>query len=375
MTCGLRVRACGSAPALLLGLSVLIGAMPAGAQPTAEELGRWIDQAVAENSSCIGLAVGAKQEQTVAARFFGTTGNHGVPTADTEFEIGSITKTFTTTLLAWADQRGRMRIDDALEKFAPLPVPSWQGQPIRLLHLADHTSGLPRQLPIRGPRLLPGAVWASLADYRLTRAPGAEYLYSNAGMNILGLALERAHRASLDELYAQVITGPLGMPDTAIELSRARHARLAWGFRENGQRATEFTPGFPFVGGSGAMRSTLRDMMRYLAFELGEAGSPLDSLLPALHQMRFATGQRGGVGLGWHMRNLRDGTPIVWKDGLMPGYSSMMMFAPSSRTGVVVLANQRRCGVGKIASSLLRRLNGLETRPAEPMPAPESDDR
>ncbi len=367
-----RAVACGGAPALFLGLSVLLCASPARAQPATEELDRWIDQAVAVNSTCVGLAVGVKKGQAAAARFFGTTGNYSAPTADTEFEIGSITKTFTATLLAWSDQQGRMQIDDALAKFSPSRVPSWQGEPIRLVHLADHTSGLPRQMPLVGPRQVPDA-WSFLAHYQLTRAPGSQYLYSNLGVNILGLALERAYGTPLESLYAHVITGPLGMRDTAIELSRAGHARLALGFRPNGLRATERIPR-PLVGGAGALNSTLHDMMRYLEFQLGEAGSPLDSLLPSLHQIRFVTGPRGGVGLGWHMQELADGTPIVLHEGAMPGYSSTMIFGPSSRTGVVVLSNQRNCGVPKIAGALIRRLNGQETL-AEPMVAPEDDDR
>jgi serine-type D-Ala-D-Ala carboxypeptidase/endopeptidase len=140
-----------------------------------------------------------------------------------------------------------------------------------------------------------------------------------------------------------------------------------------GQRATEFTPGFPFVGGAGALRSTLRDMMRYLEFELGEVRSPLSSLLPALHRVRHAFGPRDGIGLGWHIQQLPDGAPIISKGGAMPGYSSFIIFAPFSRTGAVVLSNQARCGVEKIGTSLMRRLNGLQTQPAVMAPPQEDD--
>jgi CubicO group peptidase (beta-lactamase class C family) len=215
-------------------------------------------------------------------------------------------------------------------------------------------------------------VWTFLARYQLTRPPGAQYVYSNVGVNALGLAIERAHQASLEQLYADAITGPLGMPDTAIQLTPARHPRLALGFAANGQRASEFTPGFPDVGGASALRSTLRDMMRYLEFELGEAGSPLDQLLRVLHQPRHAA-KEGDVALGWNVRTLRNGAQAIWKDGVMPGYSSYMNFSPSSHTGSVVLANQRRCGVRLIAAALITRLNGLRLQPAEPAPSTEDD--
>jgi len=259
-----------------------------------------------------------------------------------------------------------MRVNEPLAKFAPSRIPNWRGEPIRLGQLADHTSGLPRQMLSLPPRLMPEDVWTFLARYQLTRPPGAQYVYSNVGVNALGLAIERAHGASLEQLYARVITGPLGMTDTAMQLSVARHARLALGFTANRQRASEFTPGFPFVGGASALRSTLRDMMRYLAFELGEGRSPLDSLLPILHQPRHAAAQ-DDVGLGWNIRTLRNGVQVIWKDGLMPGYSSYINLGPSSRTGSVVLANQARCGVGPVAAELITRLNGLAPDPAEPV--------
>jgi D-alanyl-D-alanine-carboxypeptidase/D-alanyl-D-alanine-endopeptidase len=162
------------------------------------------------------------------------------------------------------------------------------------------------------------------------------------------------------------------MTDTAMQLTDAQHARLALGFTADRQRASEFTPGFPFVGGASALRSTLRDMMRYLAFELGEGRSPLDSLLPVLHQPRHPADQ-GNVGLGWNIRTLGNGIQVVWKDGLMPGYSSYINFAPSSRTGSVVLANQARCGVRPVAAELITRLNGLVPDPAEPVPSSGDD--
>jgi serine-type D-Ala-D-Ala carboxypeptidase/endopeptidase len=192
----LRIRSRGGVPAVLIALALLLGALTvrtdAYAEPTRQELEHWINDA-AQSSRCIGLAVGVKSGDTVAMGFFGTTANNGVPTTDAEFEIGSITKTFTTTLLARADQQGRMRIDEPLAKFAPSRIPHWRGEPIRLVHLADHTSGLPRQMPSLPPRLVPKDIWNFLARYQLTRPPGAQYVYSNIGVNVLGLAIERAH--------------------------------------------------------------------------------------------------------------------------------------------------------------------------------------
>src|SRR4029077_5491682 len=152
-----------------------------------------------------------------------------------------------------------------LARYAPLgfQVPNFNGQPILLAHLAEHTSGLPRIVPNPPSPMIPERLWQFLASYQLTRAPGEQFLYSNLGFALLARAMVRRSNASEDALYARIITGPLGLHDTAIELTAAQRARLAQGFRPNRQPAPEFGPGFPAMAGSGAVRSTLDDMMRY----------------------------------------------------------------------------------------------------------------
>ena len=146
----------------------------------------------------------------------------------------------------------------------------------------------------------PDELWRFIGSYQLLRAPGEQSLYSNLGYALLAQAMVRRLNASEDQLFARIITGPLGFKDTAFELTPAQRARLAQGFFPNGQPAPEFEPGYPALAGSGGIRSTLNDMMRYLDFELGNVDVPLSALLPVLHQPRHAAGPNGGsVGLAW----------------------------------------------------------------------------
>lgn len=332
----------------------------AGAESSPEAVAHLIDQVVARVPACHGLAISATQGNASAQRFYGDSGNHGRPKADTEFEIGSITKVFTATLLAFEDQQGTMHLADPLARYAPpgFRVPDFNGQQIMLEHLAEHTSGLPRIVPTRGrSSTRPEQLWRFLSDYWLTRAPGEKYLYSNLGFALLARAMVRRLHANEDQLYARIITGPLGMHDTAIKLTSDQQARLAQGFLPNGQRTAEFGPGFPAMDGAGALRSTLIDMMRYLDFVLGRVNIPLRSLLPALLKPRHAAGPNESVGLGWQMRDSPNGR-IVFKDGAITGYSAYMAFAPSRGTGVVVLSNQAHCAVGKIAGEIMAGMNG-----------------
>jgi D-alanyl-D-alanine-carboxypeptidase/D-alanyl-D-alanine-endopeptidase len=347
--------------------ALLASALNAGAESSPEKLGRMIDQAVAGVPPCVGLAIGVTQGNVRTQRFYGDAGNHSPPRADTLFGIGSITKTLTATVLAFADQEGRMHLDDPLARYAPpgFRVPEFNGQPILLAHLAQHTSGLPRMVPDPASPMPPERLWRFTSNYQLPHAPGEQFLYSNLGFALLARAMVRQLNASEDELYARIITGPLGLHDTAIELTAAQRTRLAEGFRANGQPAPEFGPGFPAMAGAGAARSTLNDMMRYLDFELGQLDVPLRSLLAVLHQPRHAAGANGSVGLGWQMRDGPHGK-VIFKDGAMPGYASYMVFVPTQATGVVVLSNQAKCTVRRIAGQIMRELNGADGQDLPP---------
>ena len=353
-----------TAGAMWLLLSPASG-VPSQPPAGSEALGRVIDEVVTEGPACAGLAIGVEQRNMRVQRFYGDTGRHGRPNADSEFEIGSITKTLTATVLAYEDQQGAIRMNDPLAHFAPagMRVPDFYGQQILMLHLATHTSGLPRGVPVFNPPLMPEAMWRFVSSYQLQRPPGAQFLYSNLGFALLARAISRRETLTEDQLYARIITQPLGMHDTAISLSSAQRVRLAQGYGADGQPVREGAPGFPAMAGAGAAHSTLNDMMRYLDFQLGRLSVPLTSLLPVLHQPRHAAGPNGRVGLGWQMN--QQPVEVISKGGATRGFSSFIVFAPASRSGVVILSNQARCPVAKMGFRIIAILNGSNVNAPE----------
>src|SRR5215469_2314969 len=145
---------------------------------------------------------------------------------DTVFEIGSITKTFTTLLLQDAIHRCEMGLDDPVETYLPkgVTMPTRNGKSITLLHLATHTSGLPRN-----PQNLTATraenpfadytvdkLYDFLSEHALRRDPGAAFEYSNAGMALLGQALVATAGKDYESLVVQRICRPLGMDSTGI---------------------------------------------------------------------------------------------------------------------------------------------------------------
>lgn len=328
-----------------------------------------------------GLIVGVIEGDGRMVRGYGETaiGSGLRPNAQTVWEIGSITKTFTAMLLAIYVQRGLVHYDDPLQKYVPrgVTVPSYKGRRITLIDLATHTSGLPKDPRLGGRRHLSvEQMYKFTNSYKLTRAPGTRFEYSNWGFALLAHALMRATGRDYEQLVEGDICLPLGLIDTRIDLTEDELAREAQGYSPAGMPRPHDNPTWPAFNGAGALRSTMDDMMRYLGYNLGRANSTLNNLLPDLQRRWHAGGMPGTfVGLAWQMMPMR-GTEhtIIWKNGAASGFFSYIGFVRETGTGVVVIAN-RKVRVGRIAVQILRLLNGanvIESEPSEEQEPEES---
>jgi CubicO group peptidase (beta-lactamase class C family) len=220
------------------------------------------------------------------------------PDEDTIFEIGSVTKVFTTLLFADMALRGEVGFEAPAQKYLPntVQMPTWRGQPITLFHLATHTSSLPR---------LPGNLWKTIKDiprlerasalrralanpyanyqvsdmyeflsgYQLNRPIGSQVEYSNLGMGLLGHILGLVAGMSYEELVGERILRPLEMNQTAITLSPDQQERLAPGHTSRGKVTANWD--IPALAGCGALRSTAPDVLRFTAASMNRMTGPL----------------------------------------------------------------------------------------------------
>ena len=263
------------------------------------------------------------------------------------FEIGSITKVLTASILADMVDHGKVRLDDPVAKYLPpaVRVPSRNGKQITLLDLATQSSGLPRMPTNFTPRdsLNPYAdytvqqMYTFLSGYQLTRDVGAEYEYSNLGVGLLGHALALKAGLSYEALVRQRILAPLGMRETAITLTPTMRARLVPGHEIDGRVVPNWD--LPTLAGAGALRSTAADMLRFLIANLDSTALPLGHTLRETHAARHATSDPNlRIGLAWHILSRPVGN-IVWHNGGTGGYRSFTGFDQARRIGVVVLSN------------------------------------
>jgi D-alanyl-D-alanine-carboxypeptidase/D-alanyl-D-alanine-endopeptidase len=266
---------------------------------------------------------------------------------DTLFEIGSITKVFTSLLLADAVERHEVALTDAIAKYLPATAtaPERGGRAITLQDLATHTSGLPR-LPGNMKPADPANPYADysveqlyqfLSSYQLPRDIGSQYEYSNLGGGLLGHVLALRAHTDYGSLVRERITAPLGMTSTAIALSPELKSRLAVGHGATLQPVANWD--LPTLAGAGALRSTTNDLLTFLAANLGYTTSPLAPAMAAMLAVRRPTGSGDlQIALGWHVLTTH-GKEIVWHNGGTAGYRTFIGFDRAARTGVVVLSN------------------------------------
>ena len=327
----MRISIATAAMALMCGSAFAAGLVPDRVEKAIQ------DRIAAGQYPVVVIAVvdGDKTE----VRGFGKLPDGKPATGDTVFEIGSVTKTFTATLLADAVLKKSVRLDQPVADLLPgWTLPS--GTKITLEAIATQRSGLPR-MPGNFAPADPANPYADytedklkafLTGYELPREPGAKYEYSNLGFALLGTALAHHAKTSYGALLQQIAFGPLGMSDSAVVATEAQRPHLAPGHNEQGKSAKNWD--LDAFAPAGAIRSTGNDMLKYLKANM--AAVP-DTAMALAQSPRAAIDEGGNrIGLAW-MTTGKSG--VVWHNGMTGGYASYVGFTADRKHGVVILTN------------------------------------
>lgn len=350
---------------LLAAALVLLAAATASAQPMPHgiPLDSLAQAYAAEHglpSLVLGVVVDGQRTVVGVGEVHGET-----PDAHTLYEIGSVSKVFTSLALADAVVRGETTLETPLSEVLGAPVGAHQDGPIRLVDLATHTSGLPRLDIVMG--MAPGfdvanpyAVYdaerlaAFLASAEPATAPGETHLYSNVAVGALGYAL--AHRAgqTYDALLTERVLAPLGLTETFVTVPDTLADRFAEGHDENGEPTARWTFLDPTVG-AGGLRSTASDMLTVAEAAIRPEETALADAIALTLEPRVSTGQRQDQGLGWILLELNGGNTMAAHEGGTGGFVSFFAALPEDEIGIVVLTN-RAAETGGLAFDVLRRL-------------------
>jgi len=309
-------------------------------------------------SGATGMALVAIDGNQRVFASFGETrpGNNVRPQKDSLIRIASLSKLMTSEVMVKLAERGQIRLDDPLSKYAPpgTRVPAYNGQPIRLINLSTHTSGLPREQP-GGKAQRPVFVWPTrserwtwLSRANLKTAPGSSAAYSNLGYDLLGDALSRAAGTPYPALFQQLITRPLGMKDTTFTPSPEQCGRLM--VAEKGASPCNNTLA---AIGSGGVYSTPDDMGRWMQQFLNSSVNhrtpQIDRLQTLIYRRDQLTrvegmdvpGKADALGMGWVYMGPKNGRPgIIQKTGGGGGFITYMAMVPQHNVGVFVVVTR-----------------------------------
>jgi serine-type D-Ala-D-Ala carboxypeptidase/endopeptidase len=303
------------------------------------------------------------------------------PGADTLFRIGSVTKAFTGQVLASLAADGVVNLADPLTKYCPefIAPMSEGGRPIRLIDLATHSAGLPREVPHEpGPpddpfvNTTPDAFTAWLKANPLMFTPGTAISYSNFGFDLLAAALARAARQPYPELLDARVVRLLGLRDTTFAPSTEQAARIMGGHNFDGSPMPNAKTGDVIVG-SGGLYSSTRDLIAWLKWHLDRFSNEhaaerlIDHAaylwrdgLTAVFGMD-ESGHMEAMSLAWVIMQPEGDRPLILqKAGGLQGVFSYVAFAPARGIGVCAAINAFDVAAGlamaKTANDLIAEL-------------------
>jgi D-alanyl-D-alanine-carboxypeptidase/D-alanyl-D-alanine-endopeptidase len=307
------------------------------------------------NSGATGLVLVVVRGDQIYFHGYGETvpGSHATPTQESVVRLCSLTKIFTTDVLAKLVTDGTVHLDDTLKKYAPegAVVPE-RDAPITLEELATHTAGLEREIGT-APRRTPHfsypdfeTRWHWLAGTELKFTPGTQAFYSNVGFDLLSDALASAAHTPYAGLLEKRTLEPLKMWNTTFFPKSTQCERLMTGAHEEGPCTITAS-----TEGSSGLYSTPADMERFLRYLVGEgtAAQAEDAhrvyLLPSSLKGQYGlshAGKPSGIGLGW--MHLADGSEsqIIEKTGGGAGFVTYIAIHPASHTALFVAMTEGR---------------------------------
>ncbi|MFH4364581.1 class C beta-lactamase [Vibrio diabolicus] len=287
-------------------------------------------------------------------------------TNDTIFELGSISKTFAATLTGYAQEKGKLNMDDKVKDYIPELENSVLGN-TKLVHVATYTAG---GLPLQFPSEVTND--AEMMQYYKTWKPeyeaGTKRKYSNPSIGLFGYIGALSMKSDYTEMMETVILPELGMTNTFVDVPKDQLNNYAFGYSSEG-KPVRVNPGILDAQAYG-IKSTSLDMLQYIEANMGQAqlNSDIENALERTHTKYFDTDTFTQT-VGWEgydypvsLSQLLKGNssdvilnakPVqasvsgtlgrdVWynKTGSTGGFGAYVAYVPSEKIGIVILANK-----------------------------------
>ena len=308
-------------------------------------------------------------------------GKGNKPTDNTIYEIASVTKTFTGTLVAIAVLEGKLNLEEDIRKYLPKSYNNleYNGNPIKIRHLITHTSGLPanskgfKDIPLGLPQDEQSKLFYEieksqtkegffnyLAEVSIDTVPGTSFNYSNVGTNLMGYIIEKAYNTPFQELLLnKIIKEEVAMKSTKFHLTKSEEIHLANGY--NGQ--DELMPQLPLSntlwGAEGGLKSTTLDMLKYISYQIDSK----NHIVNESHKKLYEIDTDYWIGYFWWIIENQNQDLHYRHDGGALGTRNILLIYPESNIGISIITNKATNGVFENLSVLAKNIyNDLKNK-------------
>lgn len=279
------------------------------------------------------------------------------PNNETIYEIGSLSKTFAGMLIAKAVLENKLNIEDKVQKYLAEDYPNlkFKNQHILIKHLLSHTSGFPNMLPFEANDILqdftnhntPKKINEVFKNYgkadflkdlhkvKIDTIPGHKYSYSSAGTELVAYILEKVYKTPYEKLLTDYLSDNINMQNTKITLSNQELKKLATGYHSDNTVTTSPMPKLPW-GASGNIKSTIPDMLKYIAFQLNN-----NKIVAESHKTTAKFDNEFSIGYFWNIStdDKKLGTFYLHHGGV-PRSQCYIYIIPKYDLGAFVITNQ-----------------------------------
>lgn len=255
------------------------------------------------------------------------------------FEIGSISKVFTSTLLASFVIDGNIKLNETITDYLKTPLNN--STDITFVNLANHTSGLPR-LPanLDLTKVNPENPYKEykekeLKEYltkQLELSNDGEYQYSNLGAGLLGYALCEIDNNTYEDLLQKKIFSKYDMQNSTAEINKIK-GNLVKGLNNEGKEVPNWE--LSILAGAGGIFSTVEDLSHFAVSQFDYSNKELK----LTREKTFEINDNVDIGLGWHILKSKSDNLWYWHNGGTGGYSSSMVIEENSKNGIIILSN------------------------------------
>ena len=319
-------------------------------------------------------------QDTVVMRGYGLASREANRQADasTVYEIGSITKQFTSSGIMRLVERGKVSLDDPISKYVP-DLPAHE-QNVKIRQLLNHTSGVhnytssPEWAKTWKDDYTPRQIVAFVDKDTLDFPSGTRYSYSNTGYVLLGMVIEKASGQPYPTFVQREFFGPLGLTQTSYCPSRATDPHFAVGYQMKGdtmRTADYLSMTHPFA--AGAICSTVRDLVKWQRALVAGKVVSAKSFEQMTTPDSLPGGRRMNYGFGLTVSQMGSKKVVAHGGGIF-GFTTAGMFIPEDQINVAVFTNSEG-GPDALAANIARAVMGipLVTPPKVPTAVPLRD--